>query len=354
MNETRRVLFLSPHKTDDYSGPAVLAQRLIGGLEAERIDVLRPQLQLTLTRLGQVRWILYGMYWILRLRPRLDVVHVQGAYLFHLVPALAAIWTRLPVVVLPLVEGGDLALARRSQLLGRVQSWIVRRSHHAFALSSGIESELVACGLESSRVTRVPNLVDDRFFDVRAAPPEDEVRLAFVGKVGRRKRASTCLDILSMLQVRTDVRWSFDFIGPFDDAEFADEFIDRVEQLGLSESVTVTGYVDDVPERLAACNVFVLPSSSEGLPGALCEALAVGLPAVVSDVGGMQELIAASGAGVCLQSFDPVLHAEAIKTCVTDRKEWRRLSDLGRAYAEEYLRTQIVTEKYVAAIERSL
>ena len=68
------------------------------------------------------------------------------------------------------------------------------------------------------------------------------------------------------------------------------------EQLGLGDEVRLLGYRSDAVEVLAAADVFVLASRWEGLPVALMEAAALGLPMVLSDVGGMPDAMGADGA----------------------------------------------------------
>ncbi|MEI7546460.1 MAG: glycosyltransferase, partial [Actinomycetota bacterium] len=67
-------------------------------------------------------------------------------------------------------------------------------------------------------------------------------------------------------------------------------------ELGLGDGVSLLGYRDDAIDVLAACDVFVLASRYEGLPVALMEACALGLPAVLTDVGGMRAALGDDGA----------------------------------------------------------
>lgn len=66
--------------------------------------------------------------------------------------------------------------------------------------------------------------------------------------------------------------------------------------LGLADRVRLLGRRDDVPELLAAADLFALTSRSEGLPLAVAEAMACGLPVVGTDVGGMRDVVGACGA----------------------------------------------------------
>jgi glycosyltransferase involved in cell wall biosynthesis len=61
--------------------------------------------------------------------------------------------------------------------------------------------------------------------------------------------------------------------------------------LNIHKRVLFLGYRTDIPEILKAYDVFVFPSIAEGLPGALLEAMATGIPVIASRVGGVPEIL---------------------------------------------------------------
>ena len=102
---------------------------------------------------------------------------------------------------------------------------------------------------------------------------------------------------------------------------------ERVAELGLSDSVCFLGVVDDVPGLLRAADVFVFPSTKEGLPMAAIEAQASGLPTIVST--GVPELAVASDrvrrisldegteawADVCLRCLEDAARKKRVDAC---------------------------------------
>lgn len=92
---------------------------------------------------------------------------------------------------------------------------------------------------------------------------------------------------------------------------------DRLEQLaeslGLRAHIHFLGFREDVPELLAASDVFVLPSLDEGLPVALLEAMSMGLIPICSAVGGMPEVVEDGISGFLVPPADVVALAEAIR-----------------------------------------
>ncbi len=88
-------------------------------------------------------------------------------------------------------------------------------------------------------------------------------------------------------------------------------------ELGLDDSVTLLGYRADAVDVLAACDAFVLGSKWEGLPVALMEACALGLPAVLTDVGGMRAAIGDDGA-LWVPAASPEALADAMAAMAAD------------------------------------
>jgi glycosyltransferase involved in cell wall biosynthesis len=104
---------------------------------------------------------------------------------------------------------------------------------------------------------------------------------------------------------------------------------------GIADRVTLLGFRRDVPDILAAADIFVMPSLSEGLPLALVEAMAAGLPVVVSDVGGVPEVAVAGREAILVPPGEPALLAEGLARLLRDPSA--RVT-MGRAARERALR----------------
>jgi glycosyltransferase involved in cell wall biosynthesis len=105
--------------------------------------------------------------------------------------------------------------------------------------------------------------------------------------------------------------------------------------LGITDRVLFLGHRTDVPDLLAAADVFVLPSSNEGLPLALLEATAAGIPVVASDIGGNRDIVTDGETGLLVPVGDADALAGAINRLVQDPALARRLGEAGTARFEE-------------------
>ena len=90
-------------------------------------------------------------------------------------------------------------------------------------------------------------------------------------------------------------------------------------QLHLDGQVRFLGHRDDVPEILAAADLFVFPSLFEGLPGAVIEAMALGLPVVASDIAPVREVVEENDNAILVAPASSSELAKAVATLLDDR-----------------------------------
>jgi glycosyltransferase involved in cell wall biosynthesis/GNAT superfamily N-acetyltransferase len=111
---------------------------------------------------------------------------------------------------------------------------------------------------------------------------------------------------------------------------------ERRSELGLADRVILTGFRPDAVRVMAACDVFTLASRWEGLPVALMEALALGLPVVATEVGGIAEQMRDDVDALLVPPHDARALADAIERVVTDDDLRRRLGEAATRRAPEF------------------
>ena len=109
----------------------------------------------------------------------------------------------------------------------------------------------------------------------------------------------------------------------------------QVRANGMDRIVHLLGHRSDVPALLAAADIFALPSHREGLPLALLEAMASGLPVIATDVGGCCEVIENGRNGILISPGSPEQMARAIKRLALDEGLRRALGDAARQTIEQ-------------------
>jgi len=107
-----------------------------------------------------------------------------------------------------------------------------------------------------------------------------------------------------------------------------------VAELGLGDSVKLAGFTGDVPRRLAAFDLFLQPSTEEGLSLTILEAAAAGVPIVASAVGGTGEIIENGTSGTLIAAGDIEALAAALNGFVEDPAPFREMARSARETVE--------------------
>jgi glycosyltransferase involved in cell wall biosynthesis len=99
--------------------------------------------------------------------------------------------------------------------------------------------------------------------------------------------------------------------------------------LGVADRVRFLGHRDDIPELLALCDLFVLPSLYEGLPLSVLEAMAAGRPVVATAVGGTDEAVLHGETGLLVAPGDASALRDAIRALLADPDRAARMGEAG-------------------------
>lgn len=186
-------------------------------------------------------------------------------------------------------------------------------------------------GVPARKIAVIPNGLDTEVYALRG-PIARVRRVATVANLRPEKGHDVLLDAAAIV-VRRFPDAHFDIVGAGPELAALEA---RVESLGLTSAVSFLGHCEDVPARLAAADLFVLPSRSEAFPNAVLEAMAIGLPTIASAVGGLLEVIQPERNGVLVPVGDPQALARAISGLMADPARAARLGAAARAHAQTF------------------
>jgi glycosyltransferase involved in cell wall biosynthesis len=213
------------------------------------------------------------------------------------------------------------------------------------AISDELASSYLEAGLPEDRLVRIPNGVDVARFHPVDPPGRRRLREAlglpldapiaiFVGIVNPRKGVDRLLDAWPAVEARHPEA-TLVLVGPLPDAtsDATVAFVGQLRALTDQLRIQLAGQQADVQRYLQAADLFVLPSRVEGLPNALLEAMACGLPVVSSPLSGVSEVIQHGTNGLLLvDEFKVLSHT------ICHLLENPRLTEqLGRAARETML-----------------
>jgi glycosyltransferase involved in cell wall biosynthesis len=216
------------------------------------------------------------------------------------------------------------------------------------ATAECIKAQLVAHnGVRPDRIVVIGEGVDlTKFSNPRLAAetraslgfPEDAVVIGTVGMVRSGKGYDVLVDAAARV-IGVEARARFLLIGgPTADGAYFREIHALISRLGIREHVIMTGWRDDVPDLMAALDVFVLASTgTEGQSRVIPEAFALGRPVVASQFGGIPELVRDGENGLLVPPRDPSALADALLRMVRDPALRLRCGQAGRHFAHAHL-----------------
>jgi glycosyltransferase involved in cell wall biosynthesis len=118
-------------------------------------------------------------------------------------------------------------------------------------------------------------------------------------------------------------------------------------ELGIARQVTFWGQQLDVAPFFSAADAFIMSSLSEGLPMSLLQGFSLGLPAIVTDVGGMAEVVRLAQAGIIVPATDPAKMAAAIVRLASGDAERQQFSRNAEATFHSRFTLQTMVDGYM-------
>lgn len=305
-----RVFVLTAHLDPEWA-----QRQRLAGCDIVRFKVPRIRL------LGTLVWMARVFLEVLARSHRLDVVHVFWAKETALAALAAGKLARIPVVVRPAGGGyyGEVGVARRSRWR-RLGFALLRGVDGFVALSTSIAHELAALGLPRPRIHVIPNGIQ---IGPRPAWRNRPCRAVFVGRLSEEKNLERLLRAWKLV-VAALPGATLELAG---DGPLRARLESLAAELGITGAVECGGYIDDVTPSLARARVFVQPSISEGMSAALVEALAAGLPAVVTRTSGAIDLVEEGVSGRFVPREDPERIASALISVLRDEKKARAMGE---------------------------
>ncbi len=260
-------------------------------------------------------------------RKGLDLIQGSGLY-SNFYASIAGMLLRKPVVWYI----NDLDLLRNRRLFLALQ----RRTSRIIAISHGMMKRLADSGFDSEKTEVIYESVDSEDFrplDKAACRRElglnpEAQCVGFVGRLDRGKGVEVFFEAASRIAERHSAA-AFVVAGRGEDGSYVRRIRLKVDRMGLKDRVIWLGFRRDIPKVMSAMDVVVVPSTDEeGFGLVAAEAGACAVPVVVSDKGGLKEIVLHGETGLVVPSGDAESFANAISSLLADGE---RLSRMGAA-----------------------
>jgi glycosyltransferase involved in cell wall biosynthesis len=252
---------------------------------------------------------------IIRMRRRFDVLHVHTTHLFQVgaIPIARVLGKR--VVVRSSISGDFSGL--NSSKSGWVRKMIMTLADAFVVLSERLSGEYLASGLPEADLNLIPNGVDTTLY--HPVSPAEKLRLREELDLPPTKRI---VIFHGVFIERKSLHWLVDVLGPRleelnvvllllggpardeDATSYAAHLRQQIENSPHCDHIIVRQHQPSVQKFLQAADAYVLPSTGEGLPNALLEAMAVGLVPIATRTSGAEDVIVDGVSGYLFEPRD--------------------------------------------------
>jgi glycosyltransferase involved in cell wall biosynthesis len=242
------------------------------------------------------------------------------------------------------------------RLYNRLDLFALKLSHRVFCVSGEIRDLLIGGGVSGDQIRVIRNAVE-----LNGSPEyakrvrensrstfgikDGEVLLGFCGRLSAEKGISFLVEAVALLNA-ANLAVKLMIIG---DGPERPRIDDLIVSKGMENQIIFTGFREDARELLAALDVFILPSLTEGTPMALLEAMAWGLPVVASAVGEIPEIIGHGDNGILVTPCKVNEIVEAIRNLLENHALRKKLSKAAYSTIE----SRFGLKQWVQEVERN-
>lgn len=286
------------------------------------------------SRWGSSPLIIFKLYKLFRSkRPNVVQTFILKPNLFGII---AAIWARVPVVIatdLTLKDQAPTRLRRlRDKFLYKIYISVANRANHVICVAEASRRELKGLGVNVG-ISVIPPPLDldeiNKYFEGREDRlyrSQKEVTIGIVAQLREEKRHADLIEAFSILSKKYPGAKLL-IVG---DGPLRGQLEAMTQRLEIDDCVNFAGFQKDVHRYLSIMDIFVLPSRTEGLPIAIMEAMAQGLPVVASRVGGIPEIVDDQVTGILFEPGNVDQLNSSLAQLIVDPEKRKNLGDNGR------------------------
>lgn len=286
------------------------------------------------------------LFYLIESRELEVLFNVGCEFVYHLLPELKAHFPHLKVIDQLFNEFGHLGNNRK--YAGYIDLNIVASEtlREILTREYGEKDEKIRVIIHGIDVegTFNPRRIPQELVTAAGGIPPEKMVVGFFGRFSSEKCPEAVVDMANAMRDADDVYWVMTGNGP----QYR-KVKEKIRRMGLEQSITAPGFVDDVRAYLARTDVVVIPSRIEGIPIILMEALAMGIPVVASRIGGVPSIIEEGQNGFLCEPGQVNDFAEKIRLLRSDRSLRCRMGKNAREYAEQHLDVAQMNAAYLEA-----
>lgn len=307
-------------------------------------------------RLATIVFILSLVWFLLRRGRKVDIIHSHGAAALGALGSLAARITRTHNIAKISTAGRIPKLI--VNLPGRLILKLFKHSDAIVCISDEIQRELTAIDTSPRRIVRISNGVDGERFRPLPKVQRREWRIAkglspvipvvvFSGRFVHRKGLDVLLDAWHrVIKLHPAAHLIVIGSGANQSDSVEHQIRCKVKEEGIA-NVSFEGETNSPESYLGISDIYVFPSRKEGLPNALLEAMASGLPIVASEIGGVVNLVEDDETGLLFPCGDVDALSNRIVELLNNPQKLKKIGSQARQHVLEHYSFKQIAQQYL-------
>ena len=290
-------------------------------------------------------WSLKLIYWLIKNSNKFDIIHVIHGRL-HSAPAIFAAKILKKPVLVKLGRGGkkyfDVNAVNKKKVIGKFFSkYILKNTTGWIANSKMIESDLKGHNIKDELIHKIYNGID--IDKIRINEFRKNKTFLVIARLSEEKLCDQIIRVFSKLSEDLNVKLIFLGDGPLEE-----DLLKMTKQLNQSHRIFFKGAVKNVREYLIASDFYVSASQSEGMSNALLEAMSLGVPAIVSNVSGVDEMIFDNQNGFVFEPNDEkFFYEKIIKAINCNEEKYTNMSRLASEHILKNFSMELISKKHI-------
>jgi len=242
----------------------------------------------------------------------------------------------------------------RLQIYAKLDSYLLRRFPKIVAVSDEIAEEMCFSGIRKDRIDVIANGVNTDVLSQRDPDLRKEFGFdrgnVILGTVSSLTSEKAIHHAISAFAVCSSANPALRFLIVGEGPELT-SLRDLINDLGIENKIVLAGRRHDVPRIYATIDIFLLPSLIEGLPMALLEAMATGLPVIATAVGDVPKVVD-SDVGALIPPADEFALVESIDRFSSNRNTRITLGRNAKRRIADHYSSRAMTAKYACLYEQ--
>ncbi len=290
-------------------------------------------------------WSIKIIYWLVKNSNKFDIIHIIHGRL-HSVPAIFAAKILKKPVLVKLGRGGekyfDINVVNNKKIIGPFfAKFILRNVSGWIANSKLIEDDLKKYNIDEVNIHKIYNGINIK--NIRINKFRKEKTFVVVGRLEEEKCCEQIINIFSKIPENFNAKLIF--LGDGSQQKYLESLTDKLNQ---THRIIFKGASDNVKKYLTNSDFYLSASVSEGMSNSLLEAMALGIPALVSNVSGIEEIIIDNKNGFIFEPLDEKgLYEKLINAINCSEKDYIKLSRLASEHILQNFSINKISDKHI-------